>query len=162
MVGFMTLLPVRGLREADAPVVQAWLRTYLAEHLSWWQAAYGSLPASDLAELVGRDWQELIGADPDRQWVRVAGEHRAQGIVFAEKRRDRYMGFEVGVLSWIYVDETARGQGVSTALMTAAGDWMTAQGVRGREVFVTAQNTAAVRLYERHGYRVVDHRMLGP
>ncbi len=38
---------------------------------------------------------------------------------------------------------------------------MTAQGVRGREVFVTAQNTAAVRLYERHGYRVVDHRMLG-
>ena len=108
-----------------------------------------------------RDWQELIGADSDRQWVRVAGERRAQGIVFAQKRQDRYMGFEVGALSWIYVDEATRGQGVSTALMTAAGDWMTAQGVRGREVFVTAQNTAAVRLYERHGYQVVDHRMLG-
>ena len=157
----MDLLSVRALQEEDAPVVQSWLRTYLAEHLAWWQSAYGAPPESDLSGLVLRDWQELIGADSDRQWVRVAGERRAQGIVFAQKRQDRYMGFEVGALSWIYVDEAVRGQGVSTALMTAAGDWMTAQGVRGREVFVTAHNTAAVRLYERHGYRVVDHRMLG-
>ena len=157
----MTALPVRAMREEDAPTVQAWLQTYLADHLAWWTRAYGRPPASELSGLVRRDWQELIGADPTRQWVRVAGEPRAQGIVFAEKRLDRYMGFEVGVLSWIYVDADARGQGVSSALMTAAGAWMTAQGVGGREVFVTAQNAAAVRLYERHGYQVVDHRMLG-
>lgn len=152
---------MRALREEDAPTVQAWLRTYLAEHLAWWQQVYGASPESELSDLVKRDWQELIEADPTRQWVRVVGETEPRGLAFAEKRQDRYMGFEIGVLSWIYVDPGARGQGVSTALMAAANEWMTAQGVRGREVFVTVQNVAAVRLYERHGYQVFDHRMLG-
>ena len=34
MVHSMNLLSVRALQEEDAPVVQSWLRTYLAEHLA--------------------------------------------------------------------------------------------------------------------------------
>ena len=71
------------------------------------------------------------------------------------------MGILVGVLSWLYVAEVARGTGVSSRLMDAADTWMSAQGVQGREVFVTSENVAAIGLYERFGYRVVDARMLG-
>lgn len=45
--------------------------------------------------------------------------------------------------------------------MEAADSWMATQGVLGREVFVTAENVPALKLYERFGYRVVDARMLG-
>ncbi len=161
---YPAVMPVPSLRELrgeDAPTIQSWLHTYLAEHLAWWQQVYGAPPESDLSELVQRNWQELMEAGSPRQWVRVIGEAKPQGIVLAETRQDRYMGFEVGVLSWIYVEPGARGQGVAAALMTGANEWMAAQGVRGKEVFVTAQNVAAVRLYQRHGYQICDHRMLG-
>lgn len=46
--------------------------------------------------------------------------------------------------------------------LEAAHAWMAAQRVFGREVFVTAANAAATKLYERHGYRVVDLRMMAP
>lgn len=161
MLAVVTSQPLRALQEDDAPTIQAWLQSYLTDHLAWWQQVFGRSPESHLSELVARDWQELVQAHPERQYVRVFGETTPLGIVFAEKRRDRYMGFEIGVLSWVYVDPAARGQGVSRVLMEAANTWMAAQGVQGREVFVTAQNTAAVKLYERHGFRVFDHRMLG-
>lgn len=46
--------------------------------------------------------------------------------------------------------------------MGAADRWMDKRNVEGREVFVTNVNTAALKVYERFGYRVVDCRMLGP
>ena len=158
MMPFPTL---RELREDDASTVRAWLEAHLADHLRWWQQAYGTPAKRTLPDLVARDWQELVSAStsPD-QFVRVLGESTALGIVLAHKRQDRYMGFEIGVLGWIYVEAAARGQGLAPALMAAANTWMTAQGVRGREVFVTASNSSAVKLYECHGYQVVDHRML--
>lgn len=53
------------------------------------------------------------------------------GIVFAEKRQEPYMGIDIGVLSWIYVDPAVRGQGVSHRLMKAAHAWMDEQGGAG-------------------------------
>lgn len=38
---------------------------------------------------------------------------------------------------------------------------MDERGVQGRQAYVTIGNAAAVRLYERHGNRAVDSRMLG-
>lgn len=83
------------------------------------------------------------------------------GVVMANLRTDRYLGIELGVLSWIYVAEAARGQGVANILMEAADHWMHEKGVEGREVFVTEANHTAIRLYERFGYQVTDSRMLG-
>lgn len=152
-------LPLRALRPEDAPIVKSWLRTYLTEHLSWWQEAYGRAPEGSLDELVEKNWHNLIEASIGDQCVRVV-DGPLSGIIFAEKRHESYMGFDIGVLSWIYVDPAVRGQGVSHRLMKAAHEWMDKQGVQGRQVYVTAANEAAVKLYQRHGYRVVDYRML--
>jgi ribosomal protein S18 acetylase RimI-like enzyme len=93
-------------------------------------------------------------------FVRVAGTSSPLGIVSARKQPDRFMGFEVGILSWIYVDPLARGRGIADALMEATGAWMNEQGVEGRQVYVTIGNEAAVSLYRRHGYKAADYRML--
>ena len=45
--------------------------------------------------------------------------------------------------------------------MDVVNDWMKENAVSGREVFVTADNRAAVKLYEGFGYRMIDYRMLG-
>lgn len=162
---------LRTLRATDETTVKGWLRPYLTEHLAWWAAAYGAAPRHPLGALVDREWAELLaGSHAPERFVRVAQEtapgapQGAQplGVVYASLREDRYLGIQVGVLSWLYVAAAARGQGVSSILMQAAEDWMAAGGTEGREVFVTAANTPALKLYERFGYRVVDARMLGP
>jgi GNAT superfamily N-acetyltransferase len=162
---------LRTLRATDETTVKGWLRPYLSEHLAWWAAAYGAAPRYPLGTLIDREWGDLLAAShtPER-FVRVVQETvpgafqnaRPLGVVYASLREDRYLGIPVGVLSWLYVAEAARGQGVSSVLMQAADGWMAAQGAEGREVFVTAVNTPALKLYEHFGYRVVDARMLGP
>ena len=144
--------------------MEAWLAAYLAEHQAWWTRAYGQAPVSTVSELVARDWHDLESAASDAErLVAVAEQGGAPlGIVQAKTRVDRYMGFRVGVLDWIYVDAAARGRGVSGRLMAHALAWMDTQEVRGREVFVTAENASAVALYRRHGFTVVDFRLLAP
>lgn len=154
---------LRPLEPTDETTVKAWLEPYLTEHLMWWTAAYGTAPRHSLETLVGREWDDAFtNSRAAEGFVCVAETTGPLGVVSAALREDRYMGVTVGVLSWLYVAEASRGTGVSSRLMDAAEGWMSAQGVQGREVFVTSENVAAVRLYERFGYRVVDARMLGP
>lgn len=158
---------LRTLRATDEETVKSWLRPYLTEHLAWWAVAYAAAPRHTLSALVNREWAELLaGSLAPERFVRVAQgatqEAQPLGVVYASLHEDRYLGILVGVLSWLYVTEEARGQGVSNRLLEAADGWMAAQGAEGRELFVTAANTPAMRCYERFGHRMVDARMLGP
>ena len=164
------------LDPGDAETVCACLDVFLRDHLRWWSAAIESEPWSpdkirrhlEERDDVGRQWRELVNAaEHADSFVRVAREaaapHRRLGAIYAEVKTDRYLGGPLGVVSWIYCDPCARGQGVGRLLMEAATSWMAWRGVIAREVFVTAQNPGAVALYERFGFRSIDHRMLaGP
>ncbi len=46
--------------------------------------------------------------------------------------------------------------------MSAALKWMGSRGCVGSEVYVSANNRAAVALYEKLGYQVSDMRLLRP
>ena len=156
-------MDLRTLRATDETTVKTWLRPYLTQHLAWWAAAYAAAPRHTLGLLVDREWDDLLAASrAPGGFVGVTEDVRPLGVVYASLREDRYLGIPVGVLSWLYVVAEARGQGVSSVLMQAAEGWMTAQGAEGREVFVTSENTPALKLYRRFDYRVVDARMLGP
>ena len=153
-------MKLRQLRSEDEATVKNWLRDYLRAHVDWWSEAYGTMSQVELETLVQDEWEALLGASQtDDCFVKLTG-NQPLGIVYAELRHEKYLGFKVGVLSWIYVAREARGQNVSTQLMDAANAWMKSKHVHGLEVFVTAQNPAAVKLYERHGYKIIDHRML--
>ena len=160
----MTLRP---LQADDEATLRVWLAAFLSQHQTWWAEGYGRVPAADLSELVEREWQELqVAATSEHRLVAVLehvgqnGDRQALGIVQAGIRADRTLGFQIGVLQWIYLDPAARGRGLADDLMRRALAWMDTQGVSGHEVFVTALNPAAVRLYRRHGFEVADYRML--
>ena len=157
----------RPLHPGDETLVRGWLTSFLRQHQEWWAAGYGRPPAAPLAELAERDWQELeqaAQASAKQALQRLVAvlevEAQAVGIVQAGVRTDRTLGFQIGVLQWIYVSPEARGRGLADELMRHALGWMDAQRVSGREVFVTALNPAAMALYRRHGFEVADHRML--
>lgn len=161
---------LRPLLPSDLPAVETWLRNFIAEHRAWWTDAYGAGPGTPLEDVVAAERDDLIGyAERDDHLVRVcasvdesddANGGTPVGVVYARVRQDRYMGLKIGVLGWIYVDPAGRGRGVAAELMTYAEAWFVERHADGREVFVTAANERAVGLYRRHGYRVVDHRML--
>jgi ribosomal protein S18 acetylase RimI-like enzyme len=157
--------------EQDEADVHVWLRAYLREHLRWWSGSTGPLWSDEAIDahlashdLVSRDWQEILKASTSArcfvQVLRGVEGGAPVGLVWAELGRDRVLKIRLGVLSWIYVAPEARGQGLAGRLLDAADGWMRDQQVAAREVFVTAANEAAVRLYTAHGYSVVDHRML--
>ena len=162
-------MSVRPLHANDEATVRGWLEVFLRQHQDWWAAGYDRQPLAALPELVERDWQELEQAAASPQslvavlevgGLEVGGQ--VAGIVQAGVRADRTMGFQIGVLQWIYVAPERRDQGLADQLMCHALAWMDTRNVSGREVFVTALNPAAVVLYRRHGFEVADHRMLAP
>lgn len=162
-------LTLRSLLPSDMQTVESWLRDYVQQHRAWWKSAYGAEPKSTLDEVVASELGDLVkDAERDEYFVRLlaaetvpgAANGSPAGIVIARLQLDRFMGLQIGTLSWIYVDPLARGSGAANQLMEAAESWFTERDAEGRMVFVTEVNAQAVRLYERHGYKVVDHRML--
>ena len=158
-------LTFRRLVDADEPAVRGWLQAYLEEHVAWWLRARGidADAAALVAErgLVKRDWQELLVARA-ADFVQVAErDGEPVGIVRAALREDPYLGLDQGVLQWVAVAPAARGQGIGAELVARALQWFDAHGVSA-ELFVSAPNVAAVRAYERAGFRPADSRMLRP
>lgn len=153
----------------DKPAVFAWLRSFLRWHLDTWSRATGLHWSEDTIDdhidargLVERDWGELVAAhDDDAQHVAVARSlGRAVGIVHCQERVDRYLQINMGVVAWIFVEPVSRGSGVSTLLIEDSRAWMKQRGHAAGEVFVSADNPAAIKVYRRGGYEIVDHRML--
>jgi GNAT superfamily N-acetyltransferase len=69
-----------------------------------------------------------------------------QGVVVG------FAGLEVGWLNHIYVDPARQGHGIGTGLLDRAK----ALQPRGLQLWVFQRNDGARRLYERHGFRLVE------
>ncbi|GEM44489.1 GNAT family N-acetyltransferase [Deinococcus cellulosilyticus] len=153
---------LRNLTPEDRDTIKVWQEDYVAQHIAWWEEAYQTTAKNTPQMVAEKDWDELMQASArEDQHVMVYGE-KPLGIIYGRIRQDPYLGLPIGQLSWIYVDPASRGLGVADQMIQGLLHWFTEQQVAGREVFVTAANLAAVRVYERNGFQVVDHRMLGP
>ena len=153
----------------DKPAIYAWLRAFLRWHLDVWSKSAGlRWREADIDahieenDLVAREWLELTrAAEDERQLVAVARANRRPiGILHAQERTDRYLLLPIGVVCWLFIEPVSRGVGVSRTLMDACHAWMKQRGLGSAEVFVTAENRAAVRVYQRSGYEIVDHRLI--
>jgi len=60
---------------------------------------------------------------------------------------------EAGFIHDVYVDESARGQGVATALLEHAAAWLAQRGVPRVLLWTAAPNAAARRLFTKLGFR---------
>jgi len=72
------------------------------------------------------------------------------GVVTVEVRE------KAGHIGLIAVHNTARRQGISSALVAAAHEWMAAKGLARSQVVTQRDNEPACRLYEQAGYRLVE------
>jgi len=156
-------MPLRPLKPEDESLIKDWLESYLQQHLAWWQAAFEIEAVYSLDALIEKDWQGLIKQSHDaKAFVEVFEDERGLlGIVEAQIQKDFAFDIQVGVLAWIFVSENVRGQGLADILMKAALGWMKQNNAQGKIVNVTAQNEAAVKLYKKHGFKLMDYRMLG-
>ncbi|MFC9689570.1 GNAT family N-acetyltransferase [Kribbella sp. NPDC056951] len=80
------------------------------------------------------------------------------GVVVGYLRLENKYPFPEGAgvlaINGLAVAKAARGRGVAGALLTAAGAEARSRGARKLSLHVFGSNTAARRLYERHGYVV--------
>jgi ribosomal protein S18 acetylase RimI-like enzyme len=80
-------------------------------------------------------------------------EHEQNIIGFAAAQIERSQQPDVGTVSYNAVAPEFRGVGVGSALIQHVVDYLIAQGARVLNVVTLDDDTAALRLYERMGFR---------
>jgi ribosomal protein S18 acetylase RimI-like enzyme len=114
----------------------------------------------------GQSWAEAVKHPEERWRLRlIDAEQGTSWLVFAE-RGGQLVGM-AGAHQWpedieanramiiaVFVDESTRGQGIAERLMQAVMDEMRAAGLTSAILAVNPVQTAAVRLYEKMGFRV--------
>lgn len=102
------------------------------------------------------------GGDPERLFViaeREGDGHRL-GFVYVTTQTDFFTGERHGHISDIVVAREGEGQGVGRSLMNAAEAWARSRGHRFVTLGVFPDNTRALTLYQRLGFRTDALRML--
>ena len=109
-------------------------------------------------------------AQPDAHWIRLAEsvtipggqvmllaeeESRPLGLVFGVFDKERA---KVGHVAGMWVDPLARGRGAGRALLDSAIAWGRSRALQRLELWVTAGNIAATRIYERAGFTDTGRR----
>ena len=114
----------------------------------------------------GQSWAEAVN-HPEERWRQrlIDAEQGKSWLVFAE--RDGTLIGMSGAYQWpedieanramiiaMFVDELARGHGHGERLMQAVVDELAAAGLTSAILAVNPVQTAAVRLYEKMGFRI--------
>jgi ribosomal protein S18 acetylase RimI-like enzyme len=103
------------------------------------------------AQAAGRtdeQWRRMVGES--RVWLAMDGD-RAVGSVGTFRLPDQPE--DEGVLVGMWVDSSARGQGVGERLVRAVLEAAVEQGLRRVVLEVAHENAPALALYERMGFR---------
>ena len=118
--------------------------------------------ASDLDALVALELRSFDGDRLSRAQYRRHLDSDSALVLVASANHHRLLGSAVlffrkgSALARLYSLATApeaRGQGVGSALLLAADDAVRRRGCRALKLEVRTDNDAAIRLYERHGFR---------
>jgi ribosomal protein S18 acetylase RimI-like enzyme len=123
------------------PADEAWARRR-TEYVSWLEDGSGLLHLArreGAAEVVGYAMCHLVPSGPTFDLGDIRGDVES-----------------------LAVSPRARGEGVGTALLGAVRAELERRGCRHWSISVAADNTAAVRLYERVGFRPLVHTMQAP
>ncbi len=89
------------------------------------------------------------------------------GAIFVAAKQDLLVGHTIvrvdadesneplGLFSTTYVIPEARRDGVADALLLRGEAWLRTQGMTTMATHTSTENTALIRLYEKHGYQIV-------
>ncbi len=156
-------LKVTDIEETDKNAIVSWFELFLNDHLRNWKNIYGTEPKlrSGLAE---KQWNMLLDASHDpSHLVRIARDDgQPVGVVWGVVKDDDWFNCKTGYIFWIAINPNFKGRGIGKLLMEMVEDWFKIQEVRGRSLNVSSANGSAIKLYQKFGYQIADHKMIGP
>jgi len=100
----------------------------------------------DLAGMIDAPQVELLVAEIDGEIIGSGYARLEESKVYLKHRRHAYLGF-------MYVVPSQRGQGVNQQIIAALTRWAVAQNVHEQRLDVYHDNQAAIRAYEKVGFR---------
>ena len=100
----------------------------------------------DLAGMIDAPQVELLVAEIDGEIIGSGYARLEESKVYLKHRRHAYLGF-------MYVVPSQRGQGVNQQILAALTRWAVAQNVHEQRLDVYHDNQAAIRAYEKVGFR---------
>ena len=140
------------------------------ERREW--ALYRELRLRALAESPDSFGRRLVDelARPDAEWIRLTESVTTPGgqVMLVAEEAGRPVGLAFGIfdkdraktghVGGMWVEPEARGRGAGQALLDSAIAWARARELDRLELWVTAGNGAAIRLYERSGFADTGRR----
>ena len=136
-----------------------------------WHAAYDDVLGAETVDGVVDSWydpEHLVASVEREDGVFLVAERDGDGDASSgDSTGSRVVGFTQGVLGdgddpaelpRIYVRPDRWGEGVGSAMLARAEEWLVDRGAERLRLVVLAGNEVGNGFYETHGYRVVDER----
>jgi RimJ/RimL family protein N-acetyltransferase len=142
------LLPIRQATVADA----AALRELRLEALQLHPEAFGSDYEKEAAQPAA-DWVQRLSSPADRAVFVAEGGSRLVGMT-GIYRSENIKSKHNATIWGVYVRPAWRGQGIAQHLVEAGLDWARQQGLKFVKLAVVTTNVAAIRAYQKMGFRV--------
>lgn len=100
----------------------------------------------DIGALIASDKSMVLVADHVGQVVGSGYATLKESLPYLKHERHSYLGF-------MYVDPNFRGQGVIQQILDGLVDWSRGRGINDFYLDVYAGNVAAIKAYEKYGFR---------
>ena len=139
---------IRRANPADAAAIAAIYNHYVANTIVTFEEE--AVPAADMGARIG----EVFAAG--LPWLVATEGDRVLGYAYAGKWKSR-CSYRFSVESTVYLDHTATGRGLGTALYTALIAEVKTLGMHAMIGGVALPNAASVALHESLGFKPVAH-----
>ncbi len=138
---------IRTATAADLPQLQIFLQHLVdAERPFDPTLKEGELFYYDISDLMSDKTTEVLVVEFNSQLI---------GCGYAQIRPTK--AFQIheayGYIGFMFVDPAYRGQGISNLLLTQLKQWLISHGITEIKLEVYEQNTAAIRAYEKAGFK---------
>lgn len=108
----------------------------------------------DIEEMIQADWAEVLVVCDGEKIV-------ASGYAKVKQASDYYRHSQYAFLGFMFVDEDYRGKGINQLIIDGLKQWSHEKGLNEIRLQVYVENSAALRAYEKVGFKqhVVEMRL---
>jgi GNAT superfamily N-acetyltransferase len=100
----------------------------------------------DIAAFISAPNVHIVVAECDQTIVASGYARIETSKYYLKHRKHAYLGF-------MYVEPSERGKGINQQIMAALKQWASAQGISELRLEVYSQNEAAIKAYEKVGFK---------